>query len=75
MEQTITNPIQYGANYEANKHKPTTIFFFLNKREDGYCECCRQDFLPNDLIRRTSKTTYDSGRYIHVFFLCAACEV
>lgn len=75
MERTITNPIQYGANYEAKRFKPKLEFFYLNKREGGYCECCRQDFQPNELIRKTSGIEYDDTRHIYIFFLCVACDV
>lgn len=47
---------------------------FLNKRSEGFCDCCLKKVPPSELIRNFSRTIYNETEFTIVSYLCARCK-
>ena len=79
MEQTTTKP--NGKTTIQKPHKAArseTIYIkatlYLNKRSEGFCDCCLKVVPPSELIRFCSRKIIDETEYSVVSYLCAKCD-
>ncbi len=47
---------------------------FLNKRSEGFCDCCLKKVLPSELISNCSRAIYNETEFTIVSYLCARCK-
>ena len=74
MEQIIGNIIENGAavvvSAQITNIKAT---IYLNKRSEGFCDCCCKNISPKKLIRHSYSAIRRGTKMTLVSFLCAKC--
>lgn len=74
MEQIIRNIIENsaaaGVSVQITNIKAT---IFLNKRSEGFCDCCCKNIPPEKLIRHSYSAIRREMKMTLVSFLCAKC--
>ncbi len=74
MEQIIRNIIENGADVGVST-QITNIkaTIYLNKRREGFCDCCCKNIPPKKLIRHSYSASRRGMKMTLVSFLCAKC--
>lgn len=74
MRQTIRNTEENGANPETRKIADLKTTIYLNERNEGFCDCCYQDFPPSELARHSYTALSGQTEYTIVSYLCVHCK-
>ncbi len=79
MERITTEIQETIAKHEPREINRAETFdsksnFYLNKRDDGFCDCCRKDFPPCELIRNSNSTSHNGTEIKIISYLCARCS-
>ena len=79
MEQITTKIQETMAEHEPSeitraKKNDLKSILYLNKRSDGFCDACGEDFPPRKLIRGSNSVIYNGTEIKIVSYLCARCS-